>query len=126
MVSGESCPTGDVDVRCPSQGHGFEVPLEEIAGVALQLSLFESEPFDYYRSYIDTELGNVCFVKYNSSAVKGAVKGAVYNRIQRIRRSMFMIRKCCVVSAQGAFSYFIGLILRYEPGGSFVFYGIVS
>ena len=28
MESDVSCPTGDVDARCPKQGHGFELPLD--------------------------------------------------------------------------------------------------
>ena len=44
MVSDESCPTGDVDVRCPSQGHGFELPLEEIAGVAFRCRFWKASP----------------------------------------------------------------------------------
>ena len=44
MVSDVSCPTGDVNVRSPSQGHGFEPPLEEIAGMAFRCHFSKASP----------------------------------------------------------------------------------
>ena len=44
MESDVSCPTGDADVTCLSQGHGFELPLEENAGVVFRCRFWKASP----------------------------------------------------------------------------------
>ena len=54
----------------------------------------------YYIKAKKIQNSEMCVSESITLAPRSRVKGAVYKRIQRIRLSMFMIRKCCVVSAQ--------------------------
>ena len=69
---------------------------------SVSLSLFETSPSIIIES-TQMQSSEICVLESITLAPKARVKGAVFNRIQRIHRSMFMIRKCCVVSAQWAF-----------------------